>query len=172
MMKCYINMFVYLKKNCHTPINELYMNIGDFSGCNEHFLLLWEKKDKFTIELLVICHIFEENTQTQKRQTIRYINWVELLNPVTERDKANYYVLSKIHGFERILMNLHRLGHDLVVEVRVLARERDHGAFAAVVLFVYQMVAGSEGDKVRVVRRRWYWYWSSAADVGMAELVC
>lgn len=76
---------------------------------------------------------------------------------------------SKVHGAQRVLVDLHRLRQRLMVSSVTLPRGM--ASFSTVVLLVHQVVPGPEGHQVSVVCRRRDGHGACAAHVGVTQLV-
>lgn len=75
----------------------------------------------------------------------------------------------KVHGAQRVLVHLDCLGKCLVISAIALARSV--ASFSTIVLFIHQMVPGSEGHQVCIVGRGRDGHGARAANVGVAQLV-
>lgn len=76
---------------------------------------------------------------------------------------------SKVHGAQRVLVDLHRLRQRLMVSSVTLPGGM--ASFSTVVLLVHQVVPGPEGHQVSIVRRRRDGHGACAAHVGVTQLV-
>lgn len=74
------------------------------------------------------------------------------VNPTGYTIAKQYNMSSKVHGAQCVLVDLDRLGQRLVISP--VALPRGMASFSAVMFFIHQVVPGSEGHQVSIVRWR------------------
>lgn len=76
---------------------------------------------------------------------------------------------SKVHGAQRVLMNLDRLCQCLMVSPITLPGGM--ASFSTIVFFIHQVVPGPEGHQVSIVCWCWDGHGACATHIGVTQLV-